>query len=159
MPIFHNLIAFLTRHFSTIFMYVSEDNKTRQEVFGGCCTRSALPTPERDTGVDMARAWDESLEFVPLVGGPISAAQYACWHALVKEHLSVSKDCEDSFGARTIDLYLAQLCLGEIDKVHRHLDGYSSEDKSLTSRIHVRGKGKAQEVTGCVKVHSKRPRP
>jgi hypothetical protein len=88
----------------------------------------------------MVGAWDESLEFVPSVGWPISAAQYACWHALVKEHLSVSKYWEDNFGednfgARSIDLHFAQLCLVEIDNVHRYLDGSSSVAKrsDLTS--------------------------
>jgi hypothetical protein len=134
-------------------MYVTEDNKTPQAVFGRC-TRSALLTPERDTGADMVGAWDESLEFVPSVGWPISAAQYACWHALVKEHLSVSKIWEDNFGARSIDLHFAQLCLGEIDKVHRYLDGSSSVDKrsdQLEFTPEQREKlRKLQEASWCI---------
>jgi hypothetical protein len=134
-------------------MYVSEDNKTTQAVLGGC-THSAFLTPERDTGADMVGAWDESLEFVPSVGWPISAAQYACWHALVKEHLSVSKIWEDNFGARSIDLHFAQLCLGEIDKVHRYLEGSSSIDKrsdQLEYTPEQREKlRKLQEASWCI---------
>ena len=66
--------------------------------------------------------WKAHLEFIPSQK-PISAAEYCCWHALVEEHINPSQHSTNSPAPREIDFQFAQLCLGEIDKVHRHLDG------------------------------------
>ena len=90
-----------------------------------CSLSRTDPKPERGTteSFDLtAYDWKARLEFIPSQK-PISAAEYSCWHALVGEHLSPCQHSTNAPAPREIDFQFAQLCLGEIDKVHRHLDG------------------------------------
>jgi len=78
------------------------------------------------TALDLIGAWDKTLDIVG-VGKPVLAAEYVCWHVLVREHLSVSKASTEWQTIRQVDFELAQTCFGEIEKIHRS-KGHSSED-------------------------------
>ena len=81
---------------------------------------------DADTALDLIGAWDKTLDIVG-AGKPIFAAEYVCWHALVREHLSASKASTEWQTIRQVDFELAQTCFGEIEKIHS-LNGHCSED-------------------------------
>ena len=110
----------LTRHIIATNMHVHESPNLP-------CQQCSLSRPKLEGGttesLDLtAYDWKVRLEFIPSQK-PISAAEYSCWHALVEEHLSPCQHSTNSPAPREIDVQFAQLCLGEIAKVHRHLDG------------------------------------
>ena len=80
---------------------------------------------DADTALDLIGAWDKTLDIAD-AGKPVFVAEYVCWHALVREHLSVSKASTEWQTIRRVDFELAQTCFGEIERIHR-LNGHSLE--------------------------------
>ena len=75
------------------------------------------------TVLDLIGAWDKTLDIVG-PGKTVLAVEYACWHALVRAHCSVSQASTEGSTTRSpVDFELAQSCFDEIEKTHRFLKG------------------------------------
>jgi len=98
-------------------MYIHEDNKPTSE-------DSPSDGDISKSGRDIYDAGDEILDFLPSER-PVSAAEYACWHSLVRHQLSASMNPTHTSSARGLDLQLAQACFEDIGKVHSCLNGES----------------------------------
>ena len=76
---------------------------------------------DSDIVLDLIGAWDKTLDIVG-TEKPVLAVEYASWHALVREHLSVSQASTEEQTTTPVDFELAQFCFGEIEKTRRFLN-------------------------------------
>lgn len=95
-------------------MYIHEDNNSPSD---GDISKS---------GRDIYYAGDEILDFLPSER-PVSAAEYACWHSLVRHQLSASMNPTHTSSARGLDFQLTQACFEDIGKVHSCFNGDTSD--------------------------------
>jgi hypothetical protein len=105
-------------------MYIHADTHPVQRYGKEGSPSAELPGPEN---FESTYAGDEILGFLPCER-QISAAEYTCWHALVRQQLNVSKYSNEGSSARCLDFQLARSCFEKIEMVHRSLDGNASKD-------------------------------
>src|SRR5271154_2671411 len=99
-------------------MYVHEEIRPSQRYDREIHPCGELSRPGR---CDSTYVGDEILGFLSSQR-PISAAEYACWHSLVRHQLIPSNPSSDGSAVRQIDFQLAKVCFDEIENAHSHLD-------------------------------------